>query len=112
MPDTFSLYCCRIHLKSMLYGNKIQTSSCQDQLGKEYRHIVCVDGTVFPQSLWGNQQKEPFGIQRVFGGELQTTNRQFAVTRHQQVSRIYQTREVESEVCKGSTEELLGKRNQ
>jgi len=33
-----------------------------------------VDGTVFPQSLWRSKQEEPFGIQGVFGGELQTTD--------------------------------------
>ena len=47
----------------------VKTKSCQ-----EHRHIICVDGTVFPQSLWRSKQEEPFGIQGVFGGELQTTD--------------------------------------
>ena len=59
----------------MQYGNKIQRLSCQKQFGEEHYHILCVDSAVFPQSLWGYQQEKPFGVQRVFSGELQTTNR-------------------------------------
>lgn len=45
-----------------------------------------MDSAVFSQPLWGYQQEKPFGLQGVFNGELQVTNRQFAVARHQQVS--------------------------
>ena len=58
----------------MQYGNKIQKSFGKDESCQEHRYIVCVDGTVFPQSLWRSKQEEPFGIQGVFGGELQTTD--------------------------------------
>ena len=59
----------------MQYGNKIQRLSCQKQFGEEHYHILCVDGSVFPQSLKGNKQEKPINLQRVFSGELQTTNR-------------------------------------
>lgn len=71
-----------------------------------------MDGAVFPQSLWGGEQEEPFGIQRVFGGELQTADSKSALTRNQQVSGIYQTGETKSEVRKSTAKELLGKCNQ
>ena len=71
-----------------------------------------MDGTVFPKSLWGNEQKEPFDLQGVSGGKLQATDSQSTFTRYQQVSRIHETRETESEVRKGTTKELLRKRNQ
>ena len=45
-----------------------------------------MDGTVFSQSLWGSQQKEPFGVQRVFSGEFQTADRKPTFARNQQVS--------------------------
>ena len=71
-----------------------------------------MDGTVFPQSLWGSEQEKPLGIQGVSGRELQTTDSQSTVTRYQQVSGVYETGKIESEVRKGATKKLLGKRNQ
>ena len=70
----------------MTYGNKIQKPSDQDQLGKEHHHIVCMDSAVFLCPIWGGEQKEPIGIQRFFGGELQTTDCKPTFTRQQQVS--------------------------
>lgn len=46
----------------MAYGNKIRKLFCQDQFGKEHRCIVCMDGTVLPQSLWRSEQKGIRGI--------------------------------------------------
>ena len=46
----------------MAYGNKIRKLFCQDQFGKEHRYIVCMDGTVLPQSLWRSEQKDIRGI--------------------------------------------------
>lgn len=86
MSDTFSLFCCRIHFNIMHYGNKIQKLFVQDKLGKEYRFIVCVDGTVFPCTLQGSEQKESFGLQRVFSRELQTADGKLASTGNKQVS--------------------------
>ena len=71
-----------------------------------------MDGAVFPQPLWRSEQEEPFGIQGVFGGELQTTNSEPALTRNQQVPRVYKTGKAESEVRESTAKELLGKCNQ
>ena len=35
----------------------------QRLISQEHRYIVCLDGAVFPQPLWGSEQEEPFGIQ-------------------------------------------------
>ena len=48
-----------------------------------------MDGTVFPQPLWGGEQEEPFGIQRVFGGELQATDCKHTFAGYQQVFRVH-----------------------
>ena len=50
-----------------------------------------MDGAVFPQSLWRSEQEKSFGIQGVFGGELQTADSEPALTRNQQVPRVYKT---------------------
>ena len=71
-----------------------------------------MDGTVFSQSLWGSQQKEPFGVQRVFGRELQTSNSQPTPTGYQQVSGVSETGQTKDEIREGSAKELLGKCNQ
>ena len=52
-----------------------------------------MDGAVFPQSLWRSEQEKSFGIQGVFGGELQTADSEPALTRNQQVPRVYKTGE-------------------
>lgn len=57
-----------------------------------------MDGAVFHQPLWGSEQEEPFGIQGLFGGELQTTDGEPTTARHQQVFGIYETGKAESEV--------------
>lgn len=48
-----------------------------------------MDGAVFLQPLWGSEQEEPFGIQRVFGGELQTTDCEPAFAGYQQVFGVH-----------------------
>ena len=58
-----------------------------------------MDGELFSQPLWGSEQEKPAGIQRLFGGELQTANRKSSVTGNQQVFGVYQARKTESEVC-------------
>ena len=77
------LYCNRIHYKSMQYGNKIQKSFGKDKSCQEHRHFLCVDGTVFSQSVWGSEQEEPFGIQGVFGRELQAADCEPEIARYQ-----------------------------
>lgn len=57
-----------------------------------------MDGAVFHQPLWGSEQEEPFGIQGLFGGELQATDRQPATSRHQQVFGVYKTRKVKGKI--------------
>ncbi len=71
-----------------------------------------MDGAVFPQSLWRSEQEKSFGIQGVFGGELQTADSEPALTRNQQVPRVYKTGETKSEVRKSTAKELFGKCNQ
>lgn len=51
-----------------------------------------MDGTVLPQPLWGSEQEEPFGIQRVFGGELQAADREPTFAGYQQVFGVHQAR--------------------
>lgn len=70
----------------MLYGNKIQKLSYQDKSGKQHCDIIFVDSAVFPQSLWGSKQEEPFGVQRLSGRELQTTDSKSSIAGYQQVS--------------------------
>ena len=55
-----------------------------------------MDGTVFPFPLWGGQQEEPFGIQRVFGRELQTADGELAFAGYQQVFGVYKARKAEN----------------
>lgn len=71
-----------------------------------------MDGAVFPQSLWGSEQEKTSGVQGVFGGELQAADGEPAITRDQQVSGVYETGKIESEVRKGATKKLPGKCNQ
>jgi hypothetical protein len=71
-----------------------------------------MDSAVFLCPLWRNQQKEPFSLQRVSGGELQTTDCELTFARHQQVFGIHQARKTKSEVCESSTKELFGECNQ
>ena len=73
----------------MQYGNKIQKLFVQDKLGEEYRFIVCVDGTVFPCTLQGSEQKESFGLQRVFSRELQATDCKPTFARYKQVFGVH-----------------------
>ena len=98
--------------KINVYDNKIQRLSCQNEFGKEHRSIVCVDGELLSQSLWRSEQEKSFGIQGVFGGELQTADSEPALTRNQQVPRVYKTGETKSEVRKSTAKELFGKCNQ
>ena len=67
-----------------------------------------MDGEVFYRALQGGEQTKPFGIQGVFGGELQATDCKLTVASNQQVSGVYQAGEAKGEVCEGSTEELFG----
>ena len=76
--------------KINVYDNKIQRLSCQNEFGKEYRDIVCVDGKLLSQSLWRSEQEKPIGLQGLLGGELQTADRQSPFAGHQQVSGVYQ----------------------
>lgn len=41
---------------------KFKNHLAKTNLAKNNRYIVCVDGTVFPQSLWRSKQEEPLGI--------------------------------------------------
>lgn len=66
-----------------------------------------MDGAVFPQSLWGSEQEKTSGVQGVFGGELQAADGEPAITRDQQVSGVYETGKIESEVRKGTTKNFL-----
>ena len=61
--------------KINVYDNKIQRLSCQNELGKEHRDIVCVDDELLSRSLRGSEQEKPVGIQRLFGRKLQTADR-------------------------------------
>ena len=67
-----------------------------------------MDGEVFYGALQGGKQTKPFGVQGVFGRELQATDCKLTVASNQQVSGVYQAREAKGEVCEGSTEELFG----
>ena len=53
--------------KINVYDNKIQRLSCQNEFGEEHRDIVCVDGELLSQPLWGSEQEKSVGIQRLFG---------------------------------------------
>ena len=66
-----------------------------------------MDGAVFPQSLWGSRQEEPFGIQGVSSRELQAADSKLAVARHQQIFGVHETRKTKSEVRKGTAKEFL-----
>ena len=79
---------------------------------KEHRDIVCVDGELLSHPLWGSEQEKPVGIQRLFGGELQTANRKSSVTGYQQIFGVYQARQTESEICQSAAKELLGECHQ
>ena len=67
-----------------------------------------MDGDVFPRTLQGGEQEEPFGLQGVLGGELQTSNGESEITSCKQVLGVQQTGETKDEVRKGVAEELLG----
>lgn len=98
--------------KINVYDNKIQRLSCQNEFGKEHRDIVCVDGELFSQPLWGSEQEKPAGIQRLFGGELQTADRKSPFAGHQQIFGVHQARQTESEVCQSATKEFFGECHQ
>lgn len=93
--------------KFNVYDHKIQRLSCPNEFGKEYRDIVCVDGELLSQPLWGSEQEKPVGIQRLFGGELQTADRKSPFAGHQQVFGVYQARQAESEICQSAAKELF-----
>ena len=67
-----------------------------------------MDGDVFPWTLQGGEHEEPFGLQGVLGGELQTSNGESEITSCKQVLGVQQTGETKDEVRKGVAEELLG----
>ena len=54
-----------------------------DKSSQEHRYFLCVDGAVFLQPLWGSEQEEPFGIQGVFGRELQAADSEPEIARYQ-----------------------------
>ena len=70
-----------------------------------------MDGEVFYGALQGGEQTKPFGIQGVFGGELQATNCKLTASSNQQVFGVFQTGESKGEVCESSAEELFGERD-
>lgn len=57
-------------------------------------------------------KKNLLAYKGVFGGELQTADSEPALTRNQQVPRVYKTGETKSEVRKSTAKELFGKCNQ
>ena len=67
-----------------------------------------MDGEVFYGALQGSEQAKPFGIQGVFGRELQATDCKLTASSNQQISGVYQTGEAKGEVCESSAEELFG----
>ena len=67
-----------------------------------------MDGEVFYGALQGGEQVKPFGIQGVFGRELQATNSKLTASSNQQVFGVYQAGEAKGEVCESSAEELFG----
>ena len=93
--------------KINVYDNKIQRLSFQNEFGKEHRDIVYVDSELLSHPLWRSEQEKPAGIQRLFGGELQTADRKSPFAGNQQVFGIYQARQTESEVCQSAAKELL-----
>ena len=52
-----------------------------------------MDGEVFYGALQGGEQTKPFGIQGVFGRELQAADCKLTVAGNQQVSGVYQAGE-------------------
>ena len=52
-----------------------------------------MDDDVFLGALQGSEQEESLGLQRVFGGELQTADGELAVASSQQVFGVQQARQ-------------------
>ena len=92
----------------MQYGNTIQWVFGQGELDQEHHTFLWMDGEVFYQALQGGEQTKPFGVQGVFGRELQAADCKLTVAGNQQVSGVYQAGEAKGEVCESSTEELFG----
>lgn len=67
-----------------------------------------MDGEVFYGALQCGEQTKPFGVQGVFGRELQAADCKLTVAGNQQVSGVYQAGEAKGEVCESSAEELFG----